>query len=324
MRLIEDNIDFKAWYEAPKNGTKIRQASDFRDELKESLFTPREAPRVVMGWEKTYGKFEFRSHEMTVWAGANGQGKSMLTTQVALDLCTQGQKVCIASFEMRPRKTMARMGAQAFGSSELTPKFVDDFSAWTDGRLWLYDHVGSVDPQEVIGVVRYAAMEMGIQHFIIDNLQKCIANEDDYNGQKAFCDKLFSIAQDTGIHVHLVHHVKKIDGAPKKTDVKGASSITDLVDNVFLIYKNAHKEAVMEGKVTVKQNDYDRIVLEPDVYLDLTKQRHDEFEGSFGFWKCHDCPQFLEMRGANPKRYRVEPPKAEKPHTETVDIEGAF
>lgn len=324
MRLVPDDIDFKAWYEAPTNGTKIRKASEFGDELKQALFTPRQAPRIVMGWERTYGKFEFRSHEMSVWAGPNGQGKSMLTTQVGLDLSMQGQKVCIASVEMRPRKTMQRMAAQAYGSNELAPKFVDDFSAWTDGRLWLYDHVGSVDPQEMVGVVRYAAMEMGIQHFIVDNLQKCIANEDDYNGQKAFCDKLFSIAQDTGIHVHLVHHTRKIEGAPKKSDIKGASSITDLVDNVFLIYRNAHKEAVMEGKVQVKQNDYDRIALEPDVYLEIAKQRHYEFEGSFGFWKSHDCPQFLEQRGAQPKRYRIAPPKAEKPRTETVDVDGVF
>lgn len=323
MRLIPDDIDFKAWYEAPSKGTKIRKASEFGKELADALFTTRDAPRIVMGWERTYGKFEFRTNEMSVWAGPNGQGKSMLTTQVSLDLCMQGQTVCIASVEMRPRRTLERMAAQAFGGSELSPKFVADFSAWTDGKLWLYDHVGSVDPAEMVGVVRYAAMEMGIQHFVIDNLQKCIANEDDYNGQKSFCDKLFSIAQDTGIHIHLVHHTRKVEGIPKKTDIKGASSITDLVDNVFLIYRNGQKEAVIDGKVQVKQADYDRIVLEPDVYMEITKQRHGEFEGAFGLWKAHDCPQFLENRGGQPKRYKIEPAKVEAPR-ETVDIEGAF
>ena len=323
MQLIPDNVDFRAWYEAPANGTKIRRASEFRDDLKTALFSPQQAPSITMGWERTYGKFEFRSHEMSVWAGPNGQGKSMMTTQVALDLCMQGQTACIASVEMRPSKTLERMAAQALGSNQLTPRFVDDFSVWSDGKLWLYDHVGSIDPQEMIGVVRYAAMEMGIQHFVIDNLQKCIANEDDYNGQKAFCDKLFSIAQDTGIHIHLVHHTRKIDGAPKKNDIKGASSITDLVDNVFLIYRNAHKEAVMEGKIQVKQSDHDRISVEPDVYLEIAKQRHFEFEGTFGFWKSTECPQFLENMGAFPKRYRIAPP-VQKSFSETVDIEGAF
>lgn len=305
MNLIPDTIDFKAWYDAPKNGVKVRKASDFKQALKDEMFKPRTAPRIVMGWEKTYGKYEFRSHEMTVWAGPNGQGKSMMTTQVALDLCMQGETVCIASVEMKPQRTLRRMAAQAFGSSEATPSFVDEFADWTDDRIWMYDHVGSVDPDEMVGVVRYAAMELGIKHFFIDNLQKCIVKEDDYNGQKAFCDRLFSIAQDTGIHVHLVHHTRKIDGTPSKSDVKGASSITDLVDNVFLIYRNAQKEAVMEGRVNLKPADYDKMMMEPDVYLQLAKQRHDEYEGTFGFWKAHECPQFLENRGDQPKRYKL-------------------
>lgn len=324
MQLIPDDIDFKAWYEAPVNQTKIRKASEFRAELADAMFAPRSAPRIVMGWTRTYGKFEFRSSEMTVWAGPNGQGKSMLTTQIALDLGMQDQKVCIASVEMKPHRTLQRMCAQAFGTNDITPKFVGDFSSWTDGRLWLYDHVGSVDPHEMVGVVRYAAMELGIQHFIIDNLQKCIVNEDDYNGQKAFCDKLFSIAQDTGIHVHLVHHTRKVNGIPGKQDIKGASSITDLVDNVFLIYRNARKEAVLDGKEQVKQAEYERIVLEPDVFMEIVKQRHGEFEGAFGLWKAKECPQFLESRADPPKRYKIAPRPAVPPHSETVDIEGAF
>jgi twinkle protein len=317
MKLIDDTIDFRAWYEAPVNGVKIRKASEFAQDLETYLFRPRDTPRIVLSWERTYGKFEFRSHEMSVWAGPNGQGKSMLTTQVALDLCMQGETVCIASIEMKPYKTLQRMAAQAYGGNELAPRFIKDFSGWTDDKLWMYDHVGSVDPQEMIGVVRFAAMEMGIKHFFIDNLQKCIANEDDYNGQKAFCDALFSIAKDTGIHVHLVHHTRKTDGTPRKQDIKGASSITDLVDNVFLIYRNTHKEAVLDGIVKVaKQADYDRIILEPDVFLELSKQRHAEFEGIFGLWKSHECPQFLEERGGQPKRYRIE--------AATVDLSEAF
>lgn len=321
MRLIPDTIDFKAWYDAPVNGVKIRKASEFKDEMREYLFRPRDTPKLVMGWEKTYGKFEVRPHEMTVWAGPNGQGKSMMTTQFALDLCMQGETVCIASVEMRPRKTFERMAAQAFGSSELTPNFSDEFMDWTDGKIWVYDHVGSVDPKEMIGVVRYAATELGIKHFIIDNLQKCIAKEDDYNGQKAFCDQLFSIAQDTGIHVHLVHHTRKVDGSPSKVDVKGASSITDLVDNVFLVYKNLPKEAAMEGKVQMKPVDRDKISLEPDVYLEIAKQRHGEYEGIFGFWKSHECPQFLENRGSQPKRYQISKPKA---WSGEVDLDKVF
>src|SRR5437868_1392743 len=154
MRLISDDIDFRSWYEAPTNGVKIRRASEFGKDLRRSLFAPREFPRVVTGFDCMLGKFDLRESEMTVWAGPNGQGKSMVTTQVGLSLCEQGQRVCIASVEMKPHKTLERMAQIAYGTNDLRPKQVDDFLAWTDGKLWMYDHVGSVDPQEMVGVVR--------------------------------------------------------------------------------------------------------------------------------------------------------------------------
>lgn len=324
MNLLPDNIDFKAWFEAPANGIKIRRASDFRAALKKSLFEQREFPKVVTGFDTMLGKFDLRESEMTVWAGPNGQGKSMVTTQIALSLCEQGQRVCIASIEMKPEKTLERMACIAFGTNDPTPRQIDMLMDWTDDKLWVYDHVGSVDPQEMIGAVRYATTEVGIQHFFVDNLQKCIAKEDDYNGQKSFADKLFSIAKDNNCHVHLIHHTRKIDGRPGKSDVKGASSITDLVDNVVLIYKNEEKEEITSGRVKTKGTEWEEAQMEPDVYLNIVKQRDYGFEGCLGLWYSGDCPQFVDRRGASPRMFRVEPRIADKPHGETVDLEGAF
>lgn len=324
MKLLDDKIDFRAWYDAPVNGIKIRKAKEFGGDLHKAMFAPKEFPRVVTGFDCMLGKFDLRESEMTVWAGPNGQGKSMVTTQVALSLCEQGQLVCIASVEMRPHKTLERMVCMAFGTNEPTPKQVKEFLAWSDDRLWMYDHVGSVDPHEMIGAVRYAVMEIGIQHFFVDNLQKCIANEDDYNGQKDFADKLFAIAKDNPAHVHLVHHTRKVSGTPSKNDVKGASSITDLVDNVVLVYRNMHKEDILAGRVQAKEADWLDAEAQPDLSLDLVKQRDHGFEGCFGMWRSHDCPQFVEQRGAQARRFKIEMPVAEKPRTEVVDIDEAF
>lgn len=324
MKLLPDNIDFRAWYESPTNGMKIRKAAEFGDDLHRAMFAPREFPRVVTGFECMLGKFDLRESEMTVWAGPNGQGKSMVTTQVGLSLCEQRQRVCIASVEMKPHKTLERMVCMAYGTNEPTPKQVREFMAWSDGRLWMYDHVGSVDPQEMVGAVRYAVMELGIQHFFIDNLQKCIANEDDYNGQKAFADKLFAIAKDNPAHIHLVHHTRKLQGTPSKNDVKGASSITDLVDNVVLVYRNMHKEDIISGRVQAKGTEWEEAQAEQDLTLDLVKQRDHGFEGCFGMWRAHDCPQFVESRGAAAKMFRIEMPQAQVPRTEVVNIDEAF
>jgi hypothetical protein len=74
---------------------------------------------------------------------------------------------------------------------------------------------------------------------------KCVRGEDDYNGQKDFVNDLCSFAQDSGVHVHLVHHVRKGESehkAPGKFDIRGAGSITDLVDNVFIVWRNKRAE----------------------------------------------------------------------------------
>lgn len=324
MKLLPTDVDFKAWYDAPVNGVKIRKASDFSEALEKDLFAQEDRQRIVTGFECMLGKFDLRENEMTVWAGPNGQGKSMVTTQIALSLCEQNQTVCIASVEMKPNKTLERMACMAYGTNQLRPSQVKEFMSWTDGRLWMYDHVGSVDPQEMVGAVRYAVSEMGMRHFFVDNLQKCIASEDDYNGQKSFADKLFAISKDHPAHVHLVHHTRKLQGTPSKNDVKGASSITDLVDNVVLIYRNMAKEDVLSGRVNVKDSDVENAMFEPDLMLDLVKQRTHGFEGCFRLWRSHDCPQFVESMGASPKMFRVSKPAPQKPYVEATDIDEVF
>ena len=97
----------------------------------------------------------------------------------------QGQRVCVASFEMKPRKTLERMSRQWSGQSQVRigdhPDIIEgykdvirQFSGWTDSRLWLYDQQGTVKPETIIAVTRYCAKELGIQHMFIDSLMKCV------------------------------------------------------------------------------------------------------------------------------------------------------
>jgi twinkle protein len=128
----------------------------------------------------------------------------------------------------------------------------------------------------VLAVVRYCARELGINHVFVDNLAKCVRAEDDYNGQKWFVDQLFAAAQDEGIHVHVVHHMRK---SSKETDVidkndfKGSGSITDQPDNIIGVWRNKPKE--QDVKINGRQSKkWD----EPDVLVPVFKQRN--YEGS--------------------------------------------
>jgi hypothetical protein len=67
-----------------------------------------------------------------------------------LDFLHQNEKVCIASFEMKPRATLARMAKQASGGPHPTAKFVDAVISHAQGKLWLYDRMVSDRPRAFV------------------------------------------------------------------------------------------------------------------------------------------------------------------------------
>jgi len=255
--FLSDDIDFAAYLKESDAKTKVKPAIDFVQDAKDRLKLNAKLKKTYLPWTKCNESFYFRRGEVTVWAGQNGHGKTDLTTQIALSLLGQGEKVCVASFEMKPVTTIGRMARMFSMTNPFSPEFqgndgieilntlYDDFGQWTTDRLWLYDQTGTARPETVLGMVKYCAKELGITHIFIDSLMKCVKAEDDYNGQKSFVDELCAMAKDCDVHIHLVHHLKKPakeGDKPDKHDTKGSGSITDQVDNLFMVWRNKPKE----------------------------------------------------------------------------------
>lgn len=307
--ITADDIDFAQYERETDAQQKVKPASQWVQELIDNIRNPVRQPRALMPWRKTHALIAFRPGEVTVWGGANGNGKSLVTGQVALSLIAQNHRVCVASFEMKPKKTLERMGRQfsgfnpdapwVAGSEEAKNELIavyEDFQGWTDNKLWLYDQQGTVTAKQVCAVIRYCAKELGIDHFFVDSLMKCVAAEDDYNGQKIFVDELTAIARDHQIHIHLVHHIKKPDSEdakPNKYQYKGSGAITDQVDNVISVWRNKAKEKLREAGKPVEEGD-------PDSLLICDKQRNGEWEGSIGLWFHKESMQFVGAVGDEP------------------------
>lgn len=310
MYLSDENIDFSQYMEETDHKQKIKPAHLWVDELEEELTNPPIDCSVPMPWLSTQDTFAFRPGEVTVWAGSNGGGKSLMTGQVAMGLIKAGQRVLIASFEMKPKMSVKRMLRQFAGKSlefthnQKTPEMQKReayfrFKKFAADNLWFYDQQGTVNAKQMAAVCRYAAIEMGMNHVFIDSLMKCVSGEDDYNAQKAFIDELTSIARDHDIHIHLVHHIRKLandEARPSKFDLRGSSSITDQVDNVLILWRNKAKEhAIQQGK------DVDMTL--PDAMLLCEKQRNGEGEEWYSFWYSGDSQQFLDRQGALPMEF---------------------
>lgn len=296
-RMIPDDIDWEAYARDEDDGrADVRPASECLDAVIQ-MFHGEEEQSIGMPtpWSKVGDRLKFRPGEVTLWAGVNGHGKSGALGYVMLHGMGAGARSCIASFEMAPRQTMHRMCRQAAGGAVPTIDAISKFHRWTDERLWLYAQNGKATPDRMIAVSRYCRKELNVDHMVIDSLMKCGLAPDDYTGQKNFVDSLCVLARDTGLHIHLVHHVRKGEkesAVPDKFDIKGAGEITDLVDNVLIVYRNKRKEAQVEGESDAeKLAELEKV---PDAFIDCGKQRHFSWEGRISLWFDRDSQQLLE------------------------------
>jgi twinkle protein len=301
--IIPDDMDFSLWERETHAMRNVKSAGEWVDALIHKLRNPDHRPKVCMPWEKTHGLFAFREGEVTLWSGQNGHGKTGLVSQVQLSLMGQGQKVAEASFEMMPMTLVDLMARMYCGMNPYSHEFqggegveslvqlYEEFRDWLNGRFWLYNQQGTTDVHNVLGMARYSVKELGCQHIVIDNLAKCIPDEDDFNAQKRFVDELTALARDNRCHVHLVHHTRKPaneNHIPDKHDNKGSGAVTDQVDNVMIVWRNKPKEDDVKAKGLRSSK-----ATEPDAYLLCRKQRNGDEEPTIQLWFDKDSKQFL-------------------------------
>lgn len=281
MRTIEFN-DFKKYMVESDAVTKILPATAWRDEINDLLSQGEKIQGAMLPWIKTHDLIRFRGGEVTLWQGINGHGKSQVLGQATIGFAAQGEPVCIASFEMRPSKTYVRMLRQVSQTEKPSQSFSDDLLEWLENKVWIYDHLGSVEAERVYAAIKYCAIELGVKHFVIDNLMKCVRNEDDYNGQKMFVDRICALSREHNIHIHIVHHVRKgssENDMPGKFDARGSGTIVDQVDQVLTVWRNKAKEEKMrQNPDNVEWKD------KPDCLISCDKHRHGEWEGLISLW----------------------------------------
>lgn len=296
MNLIDASIDFDKYFaDQHDEAAHVKPASSWVDSVIDKFYgSGAEANWTPTGFTKTAGKFDLRPGEVTIWAGINGHGKTTFLSHVVLNILQEGQKVGLVSLEMKPADSMAKMSRQAAGSGSPSISHIRQFHNWTDGKLWIYDHLGRLATNRALAVATYMRKELNLDHMVIDSLMKCGIGTDDYTAQKDFVDGLCAIARDTGLHIHLICHMRKGESersAPGKFDVKGASEIVDLVDNLCIVFRKSKKD----GEETK----------EPDCFVQVAKQRHHSWEGSFAFWFDKESQQYLEHQAMRPTHANI-------------------
>lgn len=276
----------------------LRQASTYADELAiEFADSDKGEAGIRLPWRKVGDSLILRPSEVSIWAGVNGHGKSQVMGHVALNACLNDFRVCVASMEFRAVKWLKRIVRQATGTAYPTQGFVRHTAQWFHDKLWAFDVTGAARAEAMLEVFAYAARRYGIDLFVIDNLAKCGFAEDDYNGQKAFVDRLTDFARDQRVHVALVCHMRKGESEDRPSDkmgVKGSGAITDMADSLIMVWRNKPKEEAIRIAKAAKVDPPLEIVDKPDALLICGKQRNGEEEPKIALWFDQRSCQFLE------------------------------
>ena len=286
---------------------ELRNTGDFEEDIVNSMFSPLARDRDMMSpWAKMHENLQFRPQETSLWTGFNGSGKSQVLGHIGVDGMSQGYKFCIASLELTPVQLIKRMVMQMSGMSDPSEPYVRACMQWISKSCWIFRASGKAKSQQILDVFRYARSRYGVDHFILDSLMKTGVPNDDYQGQQLYVDDLVTFAQDHNCHLHLVAHSRKKENeqsAPTKMDVKGTSALTDLVDNVFSVWRDKTKETAISNSEFTGEPVPEKIMNKADVKINCDKNRHGGWEGVINLWFDKDSLQYLEHSGARPKSY---------------------
>lgn len=291
--LKADEINFSEYEWETDCRAKVRSPMSYHDETWGELNPEpgQQAPSMFSSKLKHY--LQFRPGEVTAWAGYSGHRKSMFTGQVGLELGMQGVRALVCSFEMSPAKTLARMARQHTAVARPTEAAFNAFMTRTDGAVWLFDHQGRIDPKRALTVCRYFANELEGSQVFIDSFMMVCGSEERMDEQKQFATDLNRLAQETGLHVHIIAHCRKPASGdestpPGKHDLRGSAAITDQCANVITVWANKVKDA------RLRDNEFDPIRAEPDAAITVCKQRNSDYEGRMKFWFDRPSNRFTD------------------------------
>lgn len=181
-----------------------------------------------------------RPGEIILVTAGSGIGKSTVVRTIAHFLGThENIKVGTLMLEEPPERT-----AQGFMSLTLgipvhlewanVPK--EDLKRAFDetlgpGNFVIYDHFGSIEGNNLINQMRYMAKSEGCKFLVLDHISIAISGLEGEN-ERRIIDNLMtglaSLAQETGVGIIIISHLRKTDDKRKSHEEGGTVSLSDL------------------------------------------------------------------------------------------------
>lgn len=188
-----------------------------------------------------------RAGEITMWTSGTGSGKSTIVRELVNHHLEQNRPTGMIMLEESPTETVddlvsLRLGKPVrkimatrklnelrakLGKKPLRSEIMDDLTdeEYDAARgsinatgLYIYDHYGSGDYDNLVARVEYMAVSLGVKVIILDHVTAAVAGMmgDENNSERLLIDKfmkdLRSLVERTGIHLDLVSQLRKSNG----------------------------------------------------------------------------------------------------------------
>jgi KaiC/GvpD/RAD55 family RecA-like ATPase len=242
---------------------------------------------LTLPWAGADEFVRFMPGKVSVWSGPSFSGKTGFLRQLMLHAVTNRHRVLFVSLEEEPEEVWREFMCMAAGTRHPTK----DQRAWCveawDGSVFVFDSTELIEPQLLMGIIRFAVDRHKLTHVVIDSLMRLNLRTDDFDGQREMGNMLGRLARLSQAHIHLVAHPRKTQNSRTPMDmydIRGAQDIIAQADLVLTLERQ-HEE-------------------EFDSQLTLWKQRGDvNWIGRFPLYYHKESRQLLLHRVDLPAQY---------------------
>ena len=214
----------------------------------------------------TYG---IRQGELVTVTAGSGLGKSQFLREIIWHILQEtDDNIGLMFLEESTRRTGLSLMSLAADKPLHLPDTVatqeEKDAAFTKtlgtDRLYLFDHFGSSDVDNIVNRVRYLAKVVGCRYVFVDHISIIVSAQSNGDERKAIDEimtKLRMLVQETGISLVCVSHLKRPESkgheegaATSLAQLRGSGAIAQLSDMVIGLERNGQADDKNERNTT--------------------------------------------------------------------------
>lgn len=190
---------------------------------------------LCLPWAQANDYVRFVPKKVTVWSGPSFSGKTGFLRQMMLHAQANQQRVLFCSLEEEPEEVWREFICMACGTRNPTPAQIEWCLDLWDGQIFVFDSDEMIEPTLLMGIIRYAAEQHGINHVVIDSLMRLAIRTDDYDGQREMGNMLKRLGKLANVHIHLVVHPRKTLNSRTPMDMYDIRGAQDIIAQADLV-----------------------------------------------------------------------------------------